>query len=217
MCHVIRHHPAALMVHTLIKENRLGAVRSFVGVNKINVSNIFRRSWLTKPRYAGGGAVIDHTVHLSDTMRWFASSEVVEVYTLIGKNMVDGLEVEDNFLTTLTFSNGVIGHVDGSWTYPIGFPIWGDFLLEVIGTKGSILLNAFGQNISFFGMNAPNGKLVLESYGPNANQELLKNFANSILYDEQPATTWIDGRKNLEIVLASYESAKTRKPVKISQ
>jgi predicted dehydrogenase len=215
MCHVIRHHPAAVQVHDLIENDRLGTLRFCVGTNKINVYNIFRRRWLTDPRFAGGGAVIDHTVHLSDTMRWFTGSEVVEVYTQIGKNLIENLQVEDNFLTTLTFSNGTIGHADGSWSYPNGYPIWGDFRMEVIGTNGTIMLDAFGQNISFFGMKPPSDKHSLQSFGPNANRELLKNFAGSILNDEKPATSWIDGHKNMEIVLASYKSAKLHKPVRI--
>lgn len=216
MCHVIRHHPAAIMVHELIQSDKFGDVRTYVGTNKINVSNIFRRRWLSDPKFAGGGAVIDHTVHLSDTMRWFTNSEVAEVYTLIGKNVLKSLKVEDNFLTTLTFKNGAVGHADGSWSYPNGYPMWGGFSMEIIGTKGIATLDAFGQTISFFGMKAPNDKHFLQSYGPNANKGLLENFANSILYDEKPSTTFIDGRKNLEIVFASYESGRLHKPVRIN-
>ena len=41
---------------------------------------IHERAWFVDKELAGGGAVMDHTVHLADILRWFLHSEVVEVY-----------------------------------------------------------------------------------------------------------------------------------------
>ena len=213
-CYVMRYHRTSCLVKDLIDEGRIGKILAIVGTNKLNASLPLLRPWFTDPKLSGGGAVMDHTVHLADLIRWYTESEVIEVYTEIGKNVNQRLKVEDNFLTTLTLENGVIGSIDGSWSYASGLYTWGDVTLEVLGTEGVILLDAFRQNIYFIGMEPPNDKLTWHYYGCDADKEMVKSFIECILNDETPRATGFDGRQGVAITLASYESAKLGKPVK---
>ena len=53
------------------------------------------REWFVDPELAGGGAVMDHTVHLADVLRWYLDSEVVEVYAQTNQILHAGeVEVE---------------------------------------------------------------------------------------------------------------------------
>ena len=213
MCYVMRYHTVASVVKELIDDGRIGDVLALVGVNKLN-SAVTTRGWFADKKLSGGGAVMDHTVHLADMMRWYTRSEAKEVYCEIGRNVRPDLRVEDAFLTTVTFENGVLGHIDGSWSYPAGFQTWGDLSLEVLGSKGMLFLDAFRQNIYFTGAKRPDDKLTWHSYGCDPNAEMINSFSESILLDKEPLASIDDGIRGLQITLASYESARRAKPVR---
>lgn len=213
MCYVMRYHTVASVVKELIDDGRIGDILAVVGVNKLN-SAITTRSWFAEKKLSGGGAVMDHTVHLADMMRWYVGSEAKEVYCEVGRNIRTRLRVEDAFLTTVTFENGVLGHIDGSWSYPAGFQTWGDLSLEVLGSKGMLFMDAFRQDIYFTGAKRPDDRLTWHYYGCDANAEMIKSFSESILRERDPVASIDDGIRGLQITLASYESARTGEPVR---
>jgi len=216
MCYVLRYHTPSALVKQLIDNGRTGKVRALIGTNKLNALTTLAAGWMTARSLSGGGAVMDHTVHLVDLFRWYTGSEVSQVYTEIGPN-INSIGVEDNFLTTAVLEDGAIGHIDGSWSYSAGFPSWGDLTLEVTGTKGAVELDAFRQNVHFFGMNAPEAKLRYEYYGCNADKEMIRSFLACIINNEAPIASVNDGIKGLEVTLASYESAKKHEVVRIGK
>jgi UDP-N-acetylglucosamine 3-dehydrogenase len=213
MCYVMRYHTVASVVKELIDEGRIGEILALVGTNKLN-SSMTAKSWFSDKRLSGGGAVMDHTVHLADMMRWYTGSEAKEVYCEIGRKITPRLRVEDTFLTTVTFENGVLGHIDGSWSYPAGYQAWGDVTLEVLGSKGMLFVDAFRQNIYFTGTRTPNDKLSWHGYGCDPNTEMIRSFADSILQDREPFASVDDGIKGLQITLASYESSQKGESVR---
>jgi len=144
-CFVMRYHSTSILVKNLIDEGRIGRVVALIGTNKLNSSLPLLRRWFTDAILSGGGAVMDHTVHLADLIRWYTNSEAAMVYTEIGKNVNKSINVEDNFLTTLIMENGAVGHIDGSWSYAAGLYTWGDVTMEVLGTEGVILLDALDR------------------------------------------------------------------------
>ncbi len=213
MCYVMRYHTVASVVKELIDDGRIGEILALVGVNKLN-SAVVTRDWFMNKKLSGGGAAMDHTVHLADMMRWYTGSEAREVYCEIGRKIRPQLRVEDTFLTTVTFENGVLGHIDGSWSYPAGFQTWGDLSLEVLGSEGVIFLDAFRQNIYFTGGKHPEDKLAWQAYGCDPNTEMIASFSEAILLDRTPLATIDDGIRGLQITLAGYESARRGVPVK---
>ena len=215
MCYTMRYHTVVSVAKELIDDGSIGETLALIGVNKLNNSAISRR-WFWDRRLSGGGAAMDHTVHLADIMRWFTGKEAKEVYCEIGRNIRPRAGVEETFLTTLTFDGGVLGHIDGSWAYPAGYQTWGDFSLEVLGTKGVLFLDAFKQNIYFTGATRPNDKLTWQGYGCDANTEMVKSFVESIVEDKEPLATVDDGIRGLEITLASYQSYREGKVIRPS-
>jgi predicted dehydrogenase len=213
MCYVMRYHSTVKLAKEAIDEGRIGEVVSIVGNNKLSSALPMGRRWFTTRSLSGGGAIMDHSVHLADLMRWFTGSEAKEVYTEIGKNVNRKIRVEDNFLTTVTFRNGAIGHIDGSWTYASGYYTWGDVFLEILGTKGMILLDAFRQNVYLVGSDAPTNRLSWQYYGCDPDREMVRGFIDTIKNNKRPIASGDDGLQGLRITLASYRSARTGKPV----
>jgi predicted dehydrogenase len=215
MCHVMRFHSTSILVKSFLDEGRIGELRAAVGTNKLKSSLPLSARWFTNRRLSGGGAVIDHSVHLTDLITWFSGSRVKEVYTEIGRNLNTKLKVEDNFLTTLTLEDGVVAHIDGSWSFSEGYPSWGDFKLDLTGTEGFVQLNAFEQNLSYSGMKPPTDKLSLQYYGCDADKEMVASFIKCVASNLTPVAIGSDGLEALKVAIASYESARKGAVVRI--
>jgi predicted dehydrogenase len=88
----MRFAPSAQVVRKMLKNGELGEI---LGINGINHSEIpgNHRAWFTDKKLAGGGAVMDHTVHLADLFRWYFEAEALEVYAELG-NLFCRNEVE---------------------------------------------------------------------------------------------------------------------------
>ena len=59
-----------------------GSLGSIYVLNTTNQGQLpmRHREWFVDKKLAGGGALMDHVVHLVDLMRWFLGCEVVEVF-----------------------------------------------------------------------------------------------------------------------------------------
>ena len=98
------------------------------------------RLWFVDRDLAGGGALMDHTVHLVDIMRWYLGSEVQDVYAQTNKIFhAAEVEVETGGLEMLTFHNGVFATIDASWSRPPYWPTWGG-LAFATGVGGGALI-----------------------------------------------------------------------------
>jgi len=203
--YVMRYHTVTRFIKELLERGEIGKIVAMTGTNQIKW---FLYGWFFEPDLSGGGAVMDHTVHLADLMRWYTKSEVRTVYTEIGKNIHSDVKVEDNALTLVTFENGVIGSIDGSWSRPKPFYTWGGVAMEILGTEGIIQADAFRQNINVVESNPPNDRLEWHYWGCDTDKEMIKDFVDSILEDREPRASGFDGRQGVEITLAAYESAK---------
>lgn len=169
--------------------------------------------WFVDKALSGGGAVLDHTVHVLDIMRWYVGSEVTEVYAEVDSRF--GSEgIDDCGLLTMQFENGVIAAHDPSWSRPKTFPTWGDVTLRLIGTGGVIDVDAFRQHLTRYDDKAGNVKHVM--WGDDADYKMVSSFIDCVRTGSEPVATGLDGLKAMEVALAAYESGRTGKPVKLS-
>jgi len=213
MCFVMRYHAVSRLIKSIVDKGQIGKIVAMTGTNHLKYLEQLYTGFFVKPELSGGGSVMDHTVHLSDMMRWYTKSEARRVYTAIGKNVHTDLPVEDNALTMIDFRNGVVASIDGSWSRPAGWYMWGDMTLELIGTEGHATLDAFRQVVCVTQADAPNNRLEWNYWGCDADREMVQSFVESILEDKKPAATAFDGRQGTEITVAAYESAKTGEPI----
>ncbi|GAB4215244.1 MAG: hypothetical protein OHK0022_54880 [Roseiflexaceae bacterium] len=198
-------------VKARLDAGELGRVYCFNAVNQGQLP-MRHRSWFVDPVLAGGGAVLDHTVHLADLMRWYLGSEVVEVYAQTNRIMhADRVAVETGGLLLLTFANGVFATIDCSWSRPDGYPTWGGLALELVSERGALSVDAFRQNLHVYGTQ----RLSWEHWGADANQAMVESFLESVRSGRPPAISGADGVQALAIALAAYESARTGQPVPV--
>jgi len=213
MCFVMRYHAASRLIKDVVEGGQIGKIVAMTGTNHLKWLDQLNTGFFVRPELSGGGSVMDHTVHLSDMMRWYTRSEARKVYTMIGKNVHPEIPVEDNALTVIDFRSGAIGTIDGSWSRPAPWYMWGDMTMEIIGTEGLLLLDAFRQVVYFTQAEAPGNRLEWNYWGCDADKEMVRGFVDCILEDKKPMATAFDGRQGTEITAACYESAKRGEPI----
>lgn len=172
------------------------------------------RGWFVDKALAGGGAVIDHTVHIADLLRWILQTEVVEVFAETNAILHAGrVNVETGGLIMLNFANGTFASIDCSWSKPAYYPTWGGLKMEFVSQRGLVTLDAFRQYSTVYSDAVGRGRWAY--WGSDSNGAMLREFCASIREKRAPSITGIDGLKAVEIVEAAYESAASGQPVRL--
>jgi len=206
----VRFSPVMQELKRILDSGQLGQIYSAKCTNHGSMPG----GWFTDRQLAGGSAVIDHTVHVIDVLRWLWGAEVTEVYAEIGDSLLHpGLGIDDAGLLSFRLSNGVYGTLDTSWSRPKSYPTWGDVKIEVLGEKGLVRVDAFNQHVAV--SSDKTGKTSWAGWGSNIDAGLVADFVGMIREDRQPSITGYDGLKALEVALAAYESARSGRPVVI--
>jgi predicted dehydrogenase len=164
-------------------------------------------AWITRPEESGGGALIDHSVHLTDLVRHLTGREVSRVAAESGTLLWD-IAVEDCALLSLVLDGGAVVGLDPSWSVPANNPWDYDFFLRLVGTTGSVDLDDLAESIRLVSTRTGGG-LRLASFADDPDAAMIENFCASLRAGEPvpPAATGEDGLRALEVALAAYASA----------
>ncbi len=193
-----------------------GALGEIYACNSTNQGQIpiHHRRWFVDPLLAGGGAVMDHTVHLADILRWYLKYEVVDVFAQSNRILhANQVEVETGGLIMLTFANGTFASIDCSWSKPANYPTWGGLTMELISERGLTTIDAFSQNLDVY--RASTSDHSWHYWGSDANQAMMEEFVAAIREGRPPSVTGEDGYRALEITLAAYASVESGKVVRL--
>jgi predicted dehydrogenase len=174
------------------------------------------RAWFADPELAGGGAIMDHTVHLVDIMRWFTGSEVESMYARSNRIFhAEEVEVETGALEMLTFENKVFATIDASWSRPPYWPTWGGLTFEMVTQRGAVLVDAFRQNLNVYRHEWQRSNWAY--WGSDMNHAMVSDFAAAIRENRPPRVTGLDGLRAVEATLAAYESDRTGQTVQVKR
>ncbi|MCM3740609.1 Gfo/Idh/MocA family oxidoreductase [Oceanobacillus luteolus] len=167
--------------------------------------------WFVDREKSGGGAVIDHTVHVVDIIRWYTGAEVKEVYAEIG-NLISDYDIDDCGQLTMEFDNNMFATLDCSWSRNDAYPTWGDVMLEIVGTRGTLSVDAFGQKTNLYNRDGAHW----DFWGDDMDRGLVEDFISSVREGKNPSITGEDGLKALSVAIAAYESSKKQVPVQVN-
>lgn len=209
----MRFSPVMLEVKTLLDRGGLGRVYAVSGANNGQMP-ARHRAWFVDKELAGGGAGMDHIVHLADLLRWCLRSEVRTVYARFNRILhADKVDVETGGLVMLTLANGTFATIDCSWSRPLGYPIWGGLSMKLIGERGVVIADGFRQNLVSYGDE--NTLTAWLPWGSDADRGMVEEFVSAIREGRPPAVTGEDGLKAVEIVMAAYRSAESGQVVRL--
>lgn len=169
--------------------------------------------WFVETDKSGGGAMIDHTVHVADLLRDLLGKSPERVFAQTGHNMYEKAW-EDTAMLTLDYGDGVFATLDSSWSRSQSFKTWGDVTMSVVGEEGVIEMDMFGQAIDRY--QDANMRHTLMGWGSNLDGSLVDDFVRCILNDTAPTVSGEDGWEAARVALAGYEAVRTGQPVALA-
>lgn len=205
-----RYLAAVVQAKAAIDRGDIGTILSIKGTNRGSMPG----KWFVEPELSGGGALLDHTVHVMDLMNWITGATVKEVYAYAATLFNEDLKVDDAGMIHVKFDNGVFGVIDTSWSRKKAFPTWGDVTMEIVGTKGSISVDSLNQKNELYSEQVGKGQYL--PWGDSMDFYMVKSFVDALIEGKPAPISGVDGLRSTEVALAGYESVKTGQPVKIN-
>ena len=210
----VRFSPAVRQVRDLVADGELGRIRAFCGTNQSRMP-MDERSWFADPVLAGGGAIMDHVVHLADAFTWIMGAEPEQVYAVSNRVVhPESVTVETSGLVMVTYPGEVFASIDCSWNRPLNYPTWGGLALSVVGDGGTLDVDPGKQRLTQFG--GPD-KYSWVPWDMDTNQLMIDEFLDSIEVGREPLVTGDDGLSTTLVALAALESTRTGEPVTLAQ
>lgn len=190
-----------------------GAIGDVVLVKSLTRGPSTPQPWMYDIRKSNG-PLAEVSSHDIDALRWFAGSEVAELYAVGGNYRSTHIKEEfpdfyDNVAMTVKFKDGKTGSIDGAMGVQYGY----DSRVEILGTEGVIFL---GQKHERTILTATkDGKLQRPFM--NSWRSLYKDaylaedtdFIAAILEDRTPSVTGHDGKMAVKVVEAGNRSLTT--------
>lgn len=168
----------------------------------------YRKSYSAN-RNLGGGVILDD-IHEIDALYWLFG-KVKEVFCFADKISNLDIDTEDIAEIFLKFNSGVVAQVHLDYlqrTYRRYY--------EFIGEKGIIVWNYINQQVKLYTKNTNQYKIFQENINITYETMFLdeiKYFINCIKSNRRPINDLNSAKKALEIALASYKSAKSKKVI----
>jgi UDP-N-acetylglucosamine 3-dehydrogenase len=206
----VRYLPAIRRAREIVRSGGIGRVLALNGTNHGQIPG----GWFMDRDLAGGGAVMDHTVHVADALRWMLGAEARSVYAEIGSFFGAG-DIDDGAILTLEFEGGVIADgafatIDSSWSRGKGYPTWGDVTLRITGTSGVLEVDPFARRLTTF--DRESGNTSWAHTGEDMNVLMLEDFLQGVAEGSPSGASGLDILRALEIVLCAYRSAQDGEP-----
>ncbi len=166
---------------------------------------------LTSPD-AGGGVVLDITVHDADTLRFVLDDEPVAVTSMTQSGGLASAGLPDGAMTLARFRSGLIAQMHDAFTTPFaktGF--------EVHGTEGSLYAeNCMTQRpVGTVVLRTRTGEEQLPIDHGNLYVRSVSAFQDALRGIGQPSANGADGVRSMALAIAAIESARTGREVAV--
>jgi predicted dehydrogenase len=161
--------------------------------------------WRASVRTSGGGELIDTGYHPTYLLLHLADGVPVEATAMLSRHRLAFMEGEDSAQVLVRFDNGVVGHIVTSWAYAAA-PITERF--SAVGELGSIHTDPRGNELT---VTTRDGRSRTESFDlVDTYVAEIGAFADVVGAGARPPHTEREGIEVLGILLAAYESARSK-------
>jgi len=197
-------------IRAAIEAGKIGEVRSARVFHAVYLP-VHLQGWRIDNPSAGGGVVLDITVHNCDILAYLLGEYPQEVVSMTDHKLFGDL-VEDEAMSVWRYPSGVLAYTHESFATPhAGHGI------EIHGSEGSL----FGESVM---SQQPVGKVYLQRNGEreelavnphNLYQAGVADFVLAVSEGRAPACDGIAGTRSLAVALAVLESARSGKKVNV--
>lgn len=204
------------LIDMMRNSDKIGKIRhidALCSANRLN--DRYENVWRLQKPLAGGGALMDMGVYALQSARYLSGEEPVEVNTTRydppdGGNTGPFQTVERNIVFDLRFPSGATATITSSYTERAN-------RTQLTGEKGDLDLNPmmnYSGNRAYY---TPKGGERTEIPYTWANHFAceMDDFAQCILNNKPTRTPGEVGMQDMKIIMAAYESARTKKAVKL--
>lgn len=201
-----RYSPAFQKLVQRVKAGEIGEIQAICATNRGSNPG----GWFVQKELSGGGAMIDHVVHVADLLYALLGEEPVRVQAQTGNNMYSQ-DWEDTAMVTMEYASGIFATLDSSWSRPKSYKTWGDVTMNVVGDKGVIELDMFNQGFDVY--RNSNMRHGLAGYGSNIDEGLVNAFVDALKNDKPMPISAEDGWRAAKVAVAGYRSVSEGQPV----
>ncbi|MFN8592466.1 MAG: Gfo/Idh/MocA family oxidoreductase [Thermomicrobiales bacterium] len=203
--HHLRNAASHRAMHDLIADGAIGRPLAARVAHAVFLPEPLQGWRIDRPD-AGGGVILDITVHDADTLRFVLGDEVESVVAMTANQGMARAGLADSVMGVMRFRNGALAQFHDAFTARhavTGF--------EVHGTEGSI----YARDVM---TQRPVGSVVLRRDGneesiaiahENLYERSVRLFTAAVDGNGHPAATGEDGVRSLAIALAVAEAART--------
>ena len=194
-----------------IQKGELGELLAIKATNK----GIMPGDWFVDPDLSGGGAMIDHTVHVADLINWLVGQAPERVRAICDRRLFEDLKVDDVAIVNFIYSSGLFVTLDSSWSRVKGFPYDRDLTLHIVGTNGSIEIDYFANSNKLY--SRKNSQAEWRYYGDDKDYLMLSDLIDCYRTGRK---FMIDGKAGYDsamVAVAAYASVKLGREVFLNE
>jgi predicted dehydrogenase len=205
-----RYEPFNKEMIRMAREQELGPVKVIVADHGFNIGD--PTQWRLKKEFAGGGSLMDIGIYSLQAARYITGEEPVEInavtYTTPGD--VRFKEVEETINFQLRFPSGILANSTSSYGYA------GQNKYRVIATKGWFELEP-ATSYTGLRMKIRRNNATEDRDMPQRDHFALEmdHMSECVMENKDPLTPGEEGLRDLKLMMAIYEAARTGKTVKV--
>ena len=168
--------------------------------------------WRLNKKLAGGGSMMDIGIYSLNASRYLSGEEPTEVNAMMYSTPNDPRfkEVEENINFQLRFPSGLLANCTSSYGY------FQQSHYRVVGTKGWVEMDP-ATWYSGLRLRVQHGNILEERELPERDHftSEMDHMSDCVMQNKEPLTPGEEGLRDMKIIAAIYEAARSGKTVKL--
>jgi glucose-fructose oxidoreductase len=205
----VRYEPFNQALIKVVRDKEFGPLKVVVSDHGFNIGN--PNQWRLKRAMAGGGSLMDIGIYSLNAARYVTGEDPVEVTAMEYTTPNDPrfAEVEETINFQLRFPSGVLANCSSSYGAPSN-------RIRVVGTDGWAELDP-ATSYSGLRMRAGTYTKVEERMHPVVDHfaREMDHLSRCAIDNTEPLTPGEEGLKDLTVMMAIYEAARSAKTIRI--
>jgi predicted dehydrogenase len=206
----VRYEPFNQKAIEMARNQEVGPTKVIVSDHGFNIGD--PNQWRLKKDLAGGGSLMDIGIYSLQASRYLTGEEPTDINAMAFSTPGDirFKEVEETINFQLRFPSGVLAQCTSSYGYA------GQNRIRLVGTKGWFELEP-ATSYTGLRLRVRKGPVIEERDLPQRDHFAaeMDHLSECVMVGKEPLTPGEEGWKDLKVMMAIYEAARSGKAVKV--